>query len=120
MASWELFKNKRLGGKVEETHILWVILTRKNAFKIKKPLKLPFLDFSTLELRRKFCEREVELNSRFTDIYLSVLPVRLIDDQWSIGGEGGKLVDYAVSMKRMALTKRMDNHLGVKRLMKIR
>jgi aminoglycoside phosphotransferase family enzyme len=106
-----LFKNRRLGGHVDETHISWVILTRKNAFKIKKPLKLSFLDFSTLAKRRRVCEKEVQLNKRFTDIYLSVMPVRLLGGQWFIGGNNGKLVDYVVAMKRMMLTKRMDKQL---------
>lgn len=105
------FHGRPIQGKIEETHISWVILTRKHAFKIKKPLKLSFLDFSTLRLRKKNCERELRLNSRFTDIYLSVLPVRCLDDRWFIGGNRGRVADYAVHMKRMALSKRMDNLL---------
>jgi uncharacterized protein len=105
------FNNKPLKGNIVETHISWVILTRKYAFKIKKPLKLSFLDFSTLTLRKKYCERELALNSRFSDIYLSVLPVCLQKDVWTIGNSGGQLVDYAVVMKRMASVKRMDNLL---------
>ena len=111
MASRGLFRNAHLAGRLEETHISWVILTRKYAFKIKKPLKLPFLDFSTTSLRQKYCHREVSLNSRFTDIYLGVLPLRLTGGQWSIGESAGELKDYAVWMKRMAVRKRMDNQL---------
>jgi uncharacterized protein len=105
------FDNKPLKGNIVETHISWVILTRKYAFKIKKPLKLSFLDFSTLRLRKKYCERELALNSRFSDIYLSVLPISFQKDTWTIGNSGGQLVDYAVVMKRMASVKRMDNLL---------
>jgi uncharacterized protein len=103
-----VFDNKPLKGHVIETHISWVILTQKYAFKIKKPVKLSFLDFSTLRLRKEYCERELSLNSRFSDIYLSVLPLRFHNAQWIIGGDAGKLVDYAVVMKRMASSKRMD------------
>jgi len=108
MAVEGTFEGKPLHGKVEETHISWVILTRKDAFKIKKPVKLSFLDFSTLELRRQKCEREIELNSRFSKIYLSVLPIRLVNDNWRIGGNDGELIDYSVHMKRMASSKKMD------------
>jgi aminoglycoside phosphotransferase family enzyme len=111
MASRGLAGNKLLGGTVEETHISWVILTRKYAYKIKKPLKLSFLDFSTIALRKKYCEREVSLNSRFSDIYLSAAPIRFTGGQWVIGGEGGEPVEYCVVMKRMTLSKRMDNQL---------
>lgn len=106
-----LFENNKLRGKVEETHISWVILTRKYAFKIKKPLKLTFLDFSTLYLRKAYCEREILLNGRFSNIYLSVQPIRCVNDQWVIGGNGPDVVDYCVVMKRMALAKRMDRQL---------
>ncbi len=112
LAAEGTFEGKPLNGKVEETHISWVILTRKHAFKIKKPVKLSFLDFSTLELRRQKCEREIELNSRFSKIYLSVVPIRLVNGSWQIGGDGGELIDYAVHMKRMALSKKMDNLLN--------
>lgn len=112
IASTGLYKNTRLNGRVEETHISWVILTRKFAFKIKKPLKLGFLDFSTPALRRELCEKELKLNQRFSDIYLDVLPVRSFGKQWIIGGEeDAGVVDHCVVMKRMATSQRLDNVL---------
>ncbi len=51
-----------------ETHISWVLLYDRFVYKIKKPIKYSFLDFSTLEKRKKYCLREIELNKRFTDI----------------------------------------------------
>lgn len=105
------YRLKKMEGRIEETHISWVILTRKHAFKIKKPIKLSFLNFSTLKQRQKNCEREILLNSRFTDIYESVLPIRKFVSHYSIGGNQGSIIDYAVQMKRMAVTKRMDNVL---------
>jgi aminoglycoside phosphotransferase family enzyme len=50
--------------RVAETHIYWVFLTGEYAYKVKKPVKFPFLDFSTLERRRRFCEEELRLNRR--------------------------------------------------------
>lgn len=107
------YENSILRGTVEETHISWVILSRKFAFKIKKPLKLSFLDFSTLALRKQQCERELLLNRRFSDIYLSVSAVCLVDGEWMIGGDhpDAVVVDYCVVMRRMAVSKRMDNVL---------
>jgi aminoglycoside phosphotransferase family enzyme len=65
-------------GEIElvETHISWVILTGRYAYKIKKPVELGFLDFSTLEARRHFCEEELRVNRRTApDLYLDVVPV---------------------------------------------
>lgn len=106
------FHGKVLHGKVEETHISWVILSGRHAFKIKKPLRLSFLDFSTLKRRKDFCERELQLNRRFSNIYLGVLPVRKVGDQWQLGGTNGRVTDYAVHMKRMAQSRRMDHMLS--------
>ncbi len=102
------FHGQPLSGQIEETHISWVILTRKYAFKLKKPLKLSFLDFSKLSGRKKFCEQELMLNRRFSKIYKSVLPVRYDRGTWYMGGKKGRVVDYAVQMKRMISSKRMD------------
>ena len=108
------FRKLPIDGIVEETHISWVIIGKSDVFKIKKPLKLSFLDFSTLRQRKKFCERELVLNQRFSPIYLDVLPVRNNDGQWSIDGEQGRIADYAVHMKRLMTAKRMDKLLQVK------
>jgi len=106
-----------LKGRIEETHISWVILTKKYAFKIKKPLTLSFLDFSTLRKRKKFCHRELQLNRRFSPIYLSVLPIHTHNHSWTIGRGKGKIVEYAVVMKRLNLTKRMDKLLQKKKVL---
>ena len=94
-----IFQKEPLNGKIDETHISWVILSKDHAFKIKKPLKLSFLDFSSLQDRKHFCEREVELNRRFTDIYQCVIPVHKANGQWYIGGKGKKIIDFAVQMR---------------------
>ncbi|TKT85084.1 hypothetical protein [Dyadobacter frigoris] len=106
-----IFEDQPLDGTLEETHISWVILNKKRAFKVKKPVKLSFLDFSTLSKRKKYCETELRLNQRFSDIYLAVLPIRHPKDVWLIGEGTGKIVDYAVVMRRMMPSKRMDKLL---------
>lgn len=112
------FLGKHIHGKVEETHISWVILSKRHAFKIKKPLKLSFLDFSTLRLRKNNCIREVELNSRFTDIYQDVVPIRTAKQQLLIGSGTGRTIEYAVQMRRLMVGKRMDNLLRSKKVHK--
>jgi aminoglycoside phosphotransferase family enzyme len=92
-----------------ETHISWVLLTDSHVYKIKKPLKFSFLDFSTLEKRRLCCHQEVSLNSRLApDMYLGVLPVVLENGRVAIDGQGGETVDYAVCMRRMDESRQMD------------
>ena len=98
-----------------ETHISWVILTPAFAFKIKKPVQFPFLDFSTPELREFYCREELRLNRRLApDMYLEVLPVYTDQDGLPViclGGSGGAPIDYAVSMKRMDNQRQMDKLL---------
>ncbi|MGK7391640.1 MAG: hypothetical protein ACNS60_14900 [Candidatus Cyclobacteriaceae bacterium M2_1C_046] len=108
------FQDKPIKGNLEETHISWVIISKKYAFKIKKPIKLSFLDFSTLALRKKYCFQEVILNRRFSNIYLGVVPVCKTEAGYQIGSEDGEVIDYAVLMKRMSVAKRMDRILHEK------
>lgn len=92
-----------------ETHISWVVLCDRIVFKIKKPVRYSFLDFSTLEKRKYYCEREIELNKRLTDnIYLDVQPVRETEGRFSIGKKEGKIIDYAVSMRKVDRNRQMD------------
>ena len=61
-----------------ETHISWIVLTGEFAYKIKRPVRFDFLDYSTLELRKEHCERELEVGRRYApDIYLDVVPIRV-------------------------------------------
>ncbi|NNC95403.1 MAG: hypothetical protein HKN92_07560 [Chitinophagales bacterium] len=95
------------GFQLLETHISWVLLGKEHVFKIKKPIKYPFLDFSTLKDRKKYCQNEVKLNSRLSNIYLDVLPITNEKGEIYVDGRG-KTIDYAVRMKRMQTGKRMD------------
>ncbi len=111
LAKEGLYQGKPLKRKVEETHISWVILSDEYAFKLKKPIKLSFLNYTSLASRKKFCEKELELNSRYTDIYLAVLPICQTNGKWHMGGEGAEVLEYAVQMKRMDSEKQMDRLL---------
>lgn len=85
---------------VRETHISWVFLTGPYAYKVKKPVVTPFLDFSTLERRRFFCGEEVRLNQRFApDLYLGVVPITGSAEHPRVGGTGEPL-EYAVQMRQ--------------------
>lgn len=86
---------------VRQTHISVVFLAGQFVYKIKKPVKLSFLDFSTLDQRRHFCNEEVRLNRRLApDVYLGVLPVT--DDGSGVRFEGtGQTVEWAVKMRRL-------------------
>src|SRR5690606_1039552 len=82
--------------RLMETHISWLLLTGAYAYKIKKPVSLDFLDFSTLERRRHYCEEELRLNRRFAPrLYLDVVPIS--DGPAHPRMEGtGEPVEYAV------------------------
>jgi aminoglycoside phosphotransferase family enzyme/predicted kinase len=85
---------------LRETHISWVILCGEFAYKIKKPVNFGFLDFSSLELRRHFCEEELRLNRRFSpELYLAVVPITQ-DEQGPMIDGIGPTIDYAVKMRR--------------------
>lgn len=105
------YQGKLLKGNLEETHASWVILSSEFAFKIKKPVKLSFLDYSTLRKRKVMCEKELRLNRRFSPIYQGVFPVRTRADEFAIGGHAGKVVDYAVVMSRLKSSKQMNRML---------
>jgi aminoglycoside phosphotransferase family enzyme len=100
------------GVELRETHISWVFLGADDAFKVKKPVSLGFLDFSTREKRREACEAEVRLNRRLApDVYRGVVPVTLDSHgRHRVGGEGDP-VDWAVSMKRLPDAHRADVRL---------
>jgi hypothetical protein len=85
--------------EILETHISTVLLTGRHAYKLKKPVDLGFLDFTTLAARRHFCEQELRLNRRLApSIYLSVVPITGTVDAPVMGGTG-EAIDYAVQMR---------------------
>lgn len=95
-----------------ETHISWVVLTGSYAYKIKKPVTLGFLDFSTLALRRHYCDEELRLNRRWApDLYLGVVEIRGSRNSPVIEGQG-PLLDYAVKMVQFPQDARLDAQLA--------
>ena len=81
-----------------ETHISFIVLTGTFAYKIKKPVDFGFLDFTTLEKRRFFCQEELRLNARLApEIYLEVVPIGGTGDAPRVG-EGAQAIEYAVKM----------------------
>jgi uncharacterized protein len=101
------------GLELRETHISWVFLGPAEVWKVKKPVSLGFLDFTALESRRAACEAEVTLNRRLApDVYLDVVPVTVDrHDRHEIAGSG-RVVDWAVHMKRLPDHARADVLLG--------
>jgi uncharacterized protein len=89
-------------GKIEliQTHISFVFLTEKYVYKIKKAVNFGFLDFSTLDKRKFFCEKELELNRRLCpEIYLEVVSLNK-SGSIKINGDG-ETVEYALKMLRL-------------------
>jgi len=97
---------------VVETHISWVILTGPYAYKIKKPVDLGFLDFSTLAKRRFYCEEELRLNRRLAaSLYLGVVPITGSIASPALGGTGDA-IEYAVKMIQFPEETRLDRLLA--------
>ncbi len=94
--------------KLVETHISWVLLAGEFAYKIKKPVTLPFLDFGTLEKRRTYCEVELRLNRRFAPaLYLDVIAISGTPENPRLGGAGTP-IEFAVKMRRFDDDARLD------------
>src|SRR6516162_1712744 len=84
-----------------ETHMSWVFMVGERVYKLKKPVRFPYLDFSTLDRRAAACCAEVSLNRRLApDIYLGVAPLIAAPSRYAIGG-GGPIVDWLVVMRRL-------------------
>jgi len=92
-----------------ETHMSWVFLTDTQVYKLKKPVRFDFLDFSTLEARRQNCENEIQLNRRLApDVYLGLVPLtQRADGQLQLGGDG-TVVDWLVKMRRLPAERMLD------------
>ena len=88
--------------KMLQTHGSFVFLAPPFVFKVKKSVDFGFLNYSTLEKRRHFCEREVELNRRLCPkAYLGVIPISVRQGQFTFGA-GDAVVEYAVKMRQLS------------------
>ena len=94
--------------ELEQTQMSFIFLTDEYVYKVKKPVNLGYLDYTTLEKRKFYCHKEVELNSRLCpDIYLGVVPITRHQGRFSIATEG-KAIEYAVKMRRLPRELMMD------------
>ncbi|KPJ92393.1 MAG: hypothetical protein AMS18_07505 [Gemmatimonas sp. SG8_17] len=101
------------GVQLVETHISWVFLAERDVWKVKKPVSLGFLDFSTPHKRRQACEAEVRLNRRLApDVYRGVVPVTLDQAGHHRIGGAGQPVDWAVHIARLPDHHRADVRLA--------
>src|SRR5690606_3278027 len=96
-----------------ETHISWVVLTGSFAYKIKKPVKLDFIDTSTLDLRQHYCNEEVRLNRRLApELYLDVVAITRERGRILVGEQDdvaeGDVIEYAVRMKQFPTDDQLD------------
>ncbi len=95
-----------------QTHISTVFLTGDYVYKIKRPVDLGFLDFSTLEQRRMFCDAEVRLNRRLTDgVYLGVSRFSYDGRRFQMDGDG-PAVEYAVRMRQLPESRTLMDRLA--------
>jgi aminoglycoside phosphotransferase family enzyme len=109
----EAYSHPAPAPRLIETHISWVILAGDHAYKLKKPLDLGFLDFSTLDKRRACCEAEIRLNRRLAPhIYEAVVPVTGSPDEPRFGGEGPPL-EWAVKMRAFPAEATLDREPAI-------
>jgi uncharacterized protein len=95
-----------------ETHMSLVFLAGDRAYKLKKPVRFPYLDFSTVERRETACRAELKLNRRLApNIYLDVVPLTYSERGLTIGGEG-KVVDWLVVMSRLDQAQMLDRAIA--------
>lgn len=105
--------------EVVETHMSWVFLVNGHVMKLKKPVRYPFLDFSTLEARRASCREEVRLNSRLAPgIYRGLMAVQWFNGQLILRPEAdaseavARTVEWLVWMKRLPRARMLDHLLA--------
>jgi uncharacterized protein len=99
-----------------QTHVSFLFITDSFVYKVKKPVDFGFLNFSTVDRRRFYCNEEVRLNRRLCpDVYLGVVEVRESAQGAAFLGKG-KVIDYAVKMKRLPEDRMLDRMLAEERV----
>ena len=99
-----------------ETHVSWVLLTGKFAYKLKRPVHYPFVDLRSSERRTFLCHEEVRLNRRFApELYLDVCPITLEDGAARIDGPG-TVIEHAVRMRQFPHEEQLDELLAAGRI----
>jgi uncharacterized protein len=101
--------------KVITTHVSVIFLSGNKAYKMKRAVKFPFLDFQNLAARREACEKEIEINCRTAPtLYLGVVPITVGNDGFELGG-AGKPVEWLVEMNRFDEDTQFDRLAGIER-----
>jgi uncharacterized protein len=91
-----------------QTQMSFIFIAGKYVYKLKKPVNLGYLDYSSLEKRRYFCEQEVELNRRLSpEVYLGVVPLYKNEGRYSFA-EDGEIADYTVKMMYLPQDRMLD------------
>jgi aminoglycoside phosphotransferase family enzyme len=104
--------------RLVQTHISYVLIAGDRVYKFKKPVDFGFLDFTTLEKRKFFCEQELILNRRLCpDIYLDLVTVTRSDTVLALNGDG-EVVEFGIRMKRMPEEGMMGNYIASGKLSK--
>lgn len=95
--------------EAHETHMSWVFMTDNLVYKLKKPVKYPFLDFSTLKKRQFFCQEELRLNRRLaSDTYTSIVALRRKRSGRLTLANKGRIIDWLVEMRRLPADRMLD------------
>lgn len=99
-----------------ETHMSWVFMAGDRVYKLKKPVRFPYLDFSTLKRREAACRAELRLNRRLAaDVYLAVVPLTAVKHGLEIDGDG-TVVDWLVAMRRLDEDQTLERAIQVGRI----
>ncbi|MGE5304890.1 MAG: AAA family ATPase [Alphaproteobacteria bacterium] len=103
MMSADFYPHRPDSVELRQTHISYVLLAGDYVYKIKKPVRFAFLDYSTLEKRRHFCHEEIRLNRRLAPtVYLGVIGVVETDGRFTLEeSPGERVIEYAVKMRRL-------------------
>jgi uncharacterized protein len=106
MTQPDFYPHRPQNVELVQTHISYVFIAGDYVYKVKKPVNFGFLDFTTLEKRKFYCEEELRLNRRLaSSIYLDVVPIVRDDLGHLSPGGNGETVEYAVRMKKLPLDK---------------
>jgi len=98
----EFYPDRPRAVELIQTHISYIFIAGEYVYKIKKPVDFGFLDFTTLDKRYYYCRKELELNRRLaSNVYLEIIPISLNDSGNFVAGAGGKIVEYAIKMRRL-------------------
>ena len=116
LAEPDCYPHPTAGIRRIETHISWVLLTGPFVYKLKKPLDLGFLDYTTLEKRRRCCEEELRVSGRFAPtLYRAAVPITGSPESPRVGGDG-PVIEWAVQLVQFDEADRLDARFAAGRL----